>query len=206
MPRVCGSISAGFLTDAREKYHHSLKALAIREKKIHTVGNPELKVEGTPVYPRILGQGASGARRPRSFSRERTNSLHRGAAHEFAARHTIRGVHTASRVVRRCVRRAANGGCPSRQVHPASGNTERGTNGRHRASARTGARPEASRGFANPLLKRLRSNSPGTGQMVIRGPSTTIRKSDTPAHWPLRWEYARRESSWRRDGRSRAGC
>jgi hypothetical protein len=38
------------LRDKREKYHHSLKALAIREKKIHVVGRPELKIEGTPVY------------------------------------------------------------------------------------------------------------------------------------------------------------
>jgi hypothetical protein len=28
----------------------SLKALAIREKKIHVLGNPQLKIEGTPVY------------------------------------------------------------------------------------------------------------------------------------------------------------
>ncbi len=33
----------------REKYHHSLKALAIRENKIHVAGNPELKIDGTPV-------------------------------------------------------------------------------------------------------------------------------------------------------------
>jgi predicted RecB family nuclease len=33
-----------------EKYHHSLKALAIREHKIHVVGSPELKIEGTPIY------------------------------------------------------------------------------------------------------------------------------------------------------------
>jgi predicted RecB family nuclease len=33
-----------------EKYHHALKALAIREKKIHLVGAPELKIDGTPVY------------------------------------------------------------------------------------------------------------------------------------------------------------
>ena len=33
-----------------EKYHHALKALAIREKKIHLVGAPELKIQGTPVY------------------------------------------------------------------------------------------------------------------------------------------------------------
>jgi predicted flap endonuclease-1-like 5' DNA nuclease len=38
------------LRDKREKYHHSLKALAIREQKIHIVGSPELKIEGTPVY------------------------------------------------------------------------------------------------------------------------------------------------------------
>ena len=38
------------LRDKREKYHHSLKALAIREGKIHVVGTPELKLDGTPVY------------------------------------------------------------------------------------------------------------------------------------------------------------
>jgi len=32
------------LTGKREKYHHSLKALAIRERKIHIVGSPELKI------------------------------------------------------------------------------------------------------------------------------------------------------------------
>ena len=36
--------------DGPEKYHHALKALAIREKKIHLVGTPELKIDGTPVY------------------------------------------------------------------------------------------------------------------------------------------------------------
>ena len=36
--------------DKREKYHHSLKALAIREQKIHVVGSDELKIRGTPVY------------------------------------------------------------------------------------------------------------------------------------------------------------
>jgi predicted RecB family nuclease len=41
--------------DRREKYHHSLKALAIREKKIHIVGSPELKIEGTPVYLDVEG-------------------------------------------------------------------------------------------------------------------------------------------------------
>jgi predicted flap endonuclease-1-like 5' DNA nuclease len=43
------------LRDKREKYHHALKALAIREKKIHIVGSPELKVEGTPVYLDVEG-------------------------------------------------------------------------------------------------------------------------------------------------------
>jgi predicted RecB family nuclease len=33
-----------------EKYHHPLKALAIREQKIHIVGDPKLPVEGTPLY------------------------------------------------------------------------------------------------------------------------------------------------------------
>jgi len=43
------------LKQKREKYHHSLKALAIREKKIHIVGRPELKIEGTPVYLDVEG-------------------------------------------------------------------------------------------------------------------------------------------------------
>jgi predicted RecB family nuclease len=43
------------LRDKREQYHHSLKALAIREKKIHIVGSPELKIEGTPVYLDVEG-------------------------------------------------------------------------------------------------------------------------------------------------------
>jgi predicted RecB family nuclease len=43
------------LAAKREKYHHSLKALAIREKKIHIVGSPELKIEGTPVYLDVEG-------------------------------------------------------------------------------------------------------------------------------------------------------
>ena len=41
--------------EKREKYHHELKALAIREKKIHIVGNPELKIEGTPIYLDVEG-------------------------------------------------------------------------------------------------------------------------------------------------------
>src|SRR5262249_44281748 len=43
------------LATKREKYHHSLKALAIRERKIHIVGRPELKIEGTPVYLDVEG-------------------------------------------------------------------------------------------------------------------------------------------------------
>jgi predicted RecB family nuclease len=43
------------LATKREKYHHSLKALAIRERKVHIVGNPELKIEGTPVYVDVEG-------------------------------------------------------------------------------------------------------------------------------------------------------
>jgi len=43
------------MRDKREKYHHSLKALAIRENKIHIVGRPELKVDGTPVYLDVEG-------------------------------------------------------------------------------------------------------------------------------------------------------
>ncbi|MDZ4854292.1 MAG: TM0106 family RecB-like putative nuclease [Nitrospirota bacterium] len=43
------------LAAKREQYHHSLKALAIREQKIHIVGSPELKVEGTPVFLDVEG-------------------------------------------------------------------------------------------------------------------------------------------------------
>ncbi len=39
----------------REKYHHSLKALAIRQRKIHVVGSDELRIEGTPVYFDVEG-------------------------------------------------------------------------------------------------------------------------------------------------------
>jgi predicted RecB family nuclease len=38
-----------------EKYSHALKALAIRERKIHIAGNPELKIQGTPVYLDVEG-------------------------------------------------------------------------------------------------------------------------------------------------------
>lgn len=43
------------LRDKRDKYHHSLKALAIRENKIHIIGSPELKIEGTPIYLDVEG-------------------------------------------------------------------------------------------------------------------------------------------------------
>jgi predicted RecB family nuclease len=38
-----------------EKYHNSLKALAIREQKIYIVGNPKLKIEGTPIFFDVEG-------------------------------------------------------------------------------------------------------------------------------------------------------
>ena len=41
--------------DKREKYHHSLKALSIREQKIHIVGRPELKLEGKQVFMDVEG-------------------------------------------------------------------------------------------------------------------------------------------------------
>ncbi|OPY80338.1 MAG: Transposase IS66 family protein [Syntrophorhabdus sp. PtaU1.Bin153] len=41
--------------DKGEKYHHSLKALAIREQKIHVAGSGELRIEGTPVYLDVEG-------------------------------------------------------------------------------------------------------------------------------------------------------
>jgi len=37
------------------KFHHSLRALAIREKKIHAVDLPDPKLEGTPVYLDVEG-------------------------------------------------------------------------------------------------------------------------------------------------------
>ena len=42
-------------TEKQEKFLHSLKALAIREKKIHVVGSPELKIQGMPVYLDVEG-------------------------------------------------------------------------------------------------------------------------------------------------------
>ena len=42
------------LRGKQEKHHHSL-ALAIRENKIHAVGIPDLKLEGTPVFLDVEG-------------------------------------------------------------------------------------------------------------------------------------------------------
>jgi predicted RecB family nuclease len=39
----------------QEKFHHSLRALAIREKKIHIVDLPDLQLDGTPVYLDVEG-------------------------------------------------------------------------------------------------------------------------------------------------------
>src|SRR5262249_21761413 len=38
-----------------EKYHHSLKALAIRENRIHAVSIQDPKFDGTPVYLDVEG-------------------------------------------------------------------------------------------------------------------------------------------------------
>jgi predicted RecB family nuclease len=38
-----------------ERYHHALKALAIREQKIHVVGMPVLPMDGTPVFLDVEG-------------------------------------------------------------------------------------------------------------------------------------------------------
>jgi len=43
------------LAEKLEKYHHSLKALAIRNRKIYIVGSPKLQVEGTPVFLDVEG-------------------------------------------------------------------------------------------------------------------------------------------------------
>jgi predicted RecB family nuclease len=39
----------------QEKYHHSLRALAIREDKIHAIDLPDQKLDGTPVYLDVEG-------------------------------------------------------------------------------------------------------------------------------------------------------
>jgi hypothetical protein len=39
----------------QEKHHHSLRALAIRENKIHAVGIPDLKLNGTLVFMDVEG-------------------------------------------------------------------------------------------------------------------------------------------------------
>jgi predicted RecB family nuclease len=41
--------------DKPEKFHHSLRALAIRQNKIHTVDLPDPKLSGTPVYLDVEG-------------------------------------------------------------------------------------------------------------------------------------------------------
>ena len=38
-----------------EKYHHSLRALSVRENKIHVVGLPDVKFGGTPVFLDVEG-------------------------------------------------------------------------------------------------------------------------------------------------------
>jgi predicted RecB family nuclease len=39
----------------QEKFHHSLRALAIRAKKIHVVDLPDLQLDGTPIYLDVEG-------------------------------------------------------------------------------------------------------------------------------------------------------
>jgi len=43
------------LAGKREKYHDSLKALAVRERKTYVIGSPEFKLEGTQVYFDVEG-------------------------------------------------------------------------------------------------------------------------------------------------------
>lgn len=43
------------LRNMQERYHHSLKALAIREEKLHIAGRPKLQIEGTPVFLDVEG-------------------------------------------------------------------------------------------------------------------------------------------------------
>src|SRR6202035_3381427 len=41
--------------NGREKHHHSLRALAIRENKIHAVGIPDPNLQGTLVFLDVEG-------------------------------------------------------------------------------------------------------------------------------------------------------
>ena len=43
------------LAQKPRKYYHALKARAIRERKIHIIGSPELNLVGTPVYLDVEG-------------------------------------------------------------------------------------------------------------------------------------------------------
>ena len=43
------------LPSKQERFHHSLRALAIRENKIHAVDVPDAKLDGTPVYLDVEG-------------------------------------------------------------------------------------------------------------------------------------------------------
>src|SRR6202040_923044 len=43
------------LRGKQEKFHHSLRALAIRENKIHAVDFPDPKLDGTPIYLDVEG-------------------------------------------------------------------------------------------------------------------------------------------------------
>ena len=43
------------LRGKQEKHHHSLRALAIRENKIHAIGIPDLTLKGTPVFLDVEG-------------------------------------------------------------------------------------------------------------------------------------------------------
>ena len=47
--------AAGNCDDKQEKFHHSLRALAIREKKIHAVDLLDPQLDGTPVYLDVEG-------------------------------------------------------------------------------------------------------------------------------------------------------
>ena len=43
------------LPSKQERFHHSLRALTIRENKIHAVDVPDAKLDGTPVYLDVEG-------------------------------------------------------------------------------------------------------------------------------------------------------
>ena len=82
----------------QEKHHHSLRALAVRENKIHAVGIPNLKLEGTPVL-----SGCGRVTRPRFLllDWDSHSSRRRKRSTQFLGRRCKRGEADMERFPRR---------------------------------------------------------------------------------------------------------